>query len=125
MATPFCFLRNEVGTADTTGWLISPTVLNTGAIVGMAGSGGNPMSYPFGAIGWSMTTYIDAGSSTGHVAYQHTCYPAHQVKVANTTLYSYPTPSNSSFSNSPTYIVKCLTGVNDEVIGSTPTMTIH
>jgi hypothetical protein len=65
------------------------SVTNTGAIVGMAGSGQNPLSYPVGSSSWSMTTYIDAVSNTGHVAYQHTCYPAHQVKVANTTLYSY------------------------------------
>jgi hypothetical protein len=115
-----CHWRNAIGKADPSGWTISPTVTNTGAIVGMAGSGQNPLSVPFGSISWSMTTYIDATSSTVHVAYQHTCYPAHQVKVANTTLYSY-TPPNSS----PSFIVGCLTGLSDEVIGSSPTMTIH
>jgi hypothetical protein len=95
-------------------------VLNTGAIVGMSGSGQNPLSVPLGSIDWSMTTYIDAASSTGHVAYQHTCYPAHQVKVANTTLYLYTPPNSDSI-----YIAKCLTGLNPEVIGSSPTMPIR
>jgi hypothetical protein len=115
-----CYLRNAIGKASTNGWLLSPTVTNTGAIVGMAGSGQNPLSVPVGSIGWSMTTYIDTASSTGHVAYQHTCYPAHQVKVANTTLYLYTPPNSSS-----TFIVNCLTGINDEVIGTSTTKTIR
>ena len=118
--TADCYLRNAVGKASTTGWMISPAVVSTSASVGMVGSGQNPLSLPFGSIDWSMTTYIDAGSSTGHVAYQHTCYPAHQVKVANTTLYLYTPPSSS-----PLFIVGCLTGLSSEVIGSSPTMTIH
>lgn len=120
VGTADCFLRNAIGKANTSGWIISPTVLNTGAIVGMSGSGQNPLSLPFGSIDWSMTTYIDAASSTGHVAYQHTCYPAHQVKVANTTLYLY-TPPNSDSS----YIAECLLGLRPEVIGSSPTKSIH
>jgi hypothetical protein len=91
-----CYLRNNIGRANTGGWILSTTVLNSGAIIGMTGSGQNPLSYPFGAIGWSMTTNIDAGSNTGHVAYQHTCYPAHQVKVANTTLYRYIPPNSNT-----------------------------
>jgi hypothetical protein len=120
-----CYLRNAIGKASTAGWLLSPTVNSGAAIVGMAGSGQNPLSLPFGSIEWSMTTYIDTASSTGHVAYQHTCYPAHQVKVANTTLYSYPKPNNTTFNSSTTYIAGCLTGLLPEVVGSSPTMTIH
>ncbi|MGD0941845.1 MAG: hypothetical protein ABR905_19280 [Terracidiphilus sp.] len=115
-----CYLRNAIGKASTTGWLLSPTVNSGAAIVGMAGSGQNPLSVPFGSIDWSMTTYINAASSTGHVAYEHTCYPAHQVKVANTTLYLYTPPSSDT-----SYIAACLTGLRPEVIGSSPTLPIH
>jgi hypothetical protein len=115
-----CYLRNAIGKASTTGWLLSPTVNSGAAIVGMAGSGQNPLSVPFGSIGWRMTTYINAASSTGHVAYEHTCYPAHQVKVANTTLYLYTPPSSDT-----SYIAACLTGLRPEVIGSSPTLPIH
>jgi len=48
--TADCFLRNAVGKAGTNRWLLSPTVTNTGAIVGMSGSGQNPLSIPFGSI---------------------------------------------------------------------------
>jgi hypothetical protein len=120
VGTADCYLRDAIGKAPTTGWLISTTVLNTGAIVGMSGSAQNPLSLPFGSVDWSMTTYIDAGSSTGHVAYQHTCSPAHQIKVANTTLYRYTPPSSDAL-----YLARCLTGILPQVIGSTPTTTIR
>jgi hypothetical protein len=120
-----CYLRNAIGKASTDGWLISPTVNPSAASVTMTGTGQNPLSIPFGSIKWNMTTQINVGSNTGFVIYSHTCYPAHQVKVANTTLYSYPSPDNTSFNNSTAYIAGCLTGVLSQVSDTSPTMTIH
>ena len=123
--TADCFLRNAIGKAQPTGWTLNATVYPSRASVTMSGKSQNPLSYKIGNIQWSMITNIDVGSNTGSVTYTHTCYPAHQVRVANTTLYSYPGPSDTAFSNSSTYIVKCLTGVNDEVRDTSPTKTIR
>jgi hypothetical protein len=118
--TADCYLRNAIGKASTAGWQITPTVTPTRAAVTMAGSGQNPLSLPFGSIQWSMITSIDATANTGYVTYSHTCYPSHQVKVANTTLYLYTPPSSNI-----TYIAGCLTGFLNHVTGTSPTQTIQ
>jgi hypothetical protein len=115
-----CYLRDEVGKANTSGWLISSTVTNSGADVAMSGLGQNPLSVPIGDIGWNMTTYIDAVGSRGYVDYNHTCYPMHQIKVANTTLYRSTVTSNST-----SHIVACLVGAEPHTIGTSPITQIR
>lgn len=114
-----CYLRNGMKKA-VPGWQISPTLSGNAATVNMTGSSQNPLSFPFGSISWNMTIYIDANSSQGQVVYDHTCYPSHQVKVANTTLYLYTPPDNSEG-----FIVDCLTGLSPHVTGTSSTKPIR
>ena len=53
-----------------------------------------------------MRTVLDTtnpSSPTAYVNYNHTCYPAHQIKVNGAVIYSYIPPDDSS-----NYLFTCL-----------------
>ncbi len=56
----------------------------------LQGSGSNPLENPLATITWNMfivpSDYPNNPSVT--VNYQHTCYPAHIIKVNGTVVYS-------------------------------------
>jgi hypothetical protein len=74
----------------------------------------------------SLSLFQYPSDSLGGFMHQHAAFgitstgSAHQVKVANTTLYLYTPPSSDT-----SYIAACLTGLRPEVIGSSPTLPIH
>ena len=74
--------------------------------VHFSGASSNPLENAYAPITWDMRTVLnttDAQSPTGYVNYNHTCYPAHQIKVNGQVIYSYPPPRNDL-----TYITGCL-----------------
>jgi hypothetical protein len=116
-----CYLWNNSGYADPSHMtLVSVTYpYATQAQVHFLGYAGNPLELnpfpdPIGDINWDMNVVIDdsnPSAPTAQVAYSHTCYPAHIVKVNNTTVYEYlPLHDNAP------YIVNCLS--QDPVYGA-------
>jgi len=66
----------------------------------------HPLENQSATITWDMRTVLDTTnplSPTAYVNYNHTCYPAHQVKVNGAVIYSYIPPDNS-----PSYLFTCL-----------------
>lgn len=112
-----CYLWNAQGKADPSGFgedYSFPYVTQVQSH--FYGSSSNPLEPP-SPIQWDMRTVVDASNPsapTAYVNYNHTCYPAHQIKVNSTVVYSYIPPSNSA-----TVIFNCLALVNAKVIGQT------
>jgi hypothetical protein len=82
-----------------------------------SGSASNPLESSLATIQWDMRTVLDTTnpqSPTAYVNYNHTCYPAHQIKVNGSIIYSYQ-PSY----NDPNYLYQCLTLHVGTVIGQT------
>jgi hypothetical protein len=80
---------------------------NVGAIT-FAGSASDPFENALNAVTWQITTTINVtnpSAPTAKVNYNHTCYPAHQVKVGanNTVVYTYTPPEDDTV-----YIGLCL-----------------
>jgi hypothetical protein len=74
------------------------------------------------AINWNINTVVNdpnPAQPTAYVNYNHTCYPAHIVKVNNQVIYTYTPPSNT-----PAYIGLCLTGINPHVTGQTSPVVV-
>lgn len=123
-----CYLWNDTAQAPYSNFTYSSYnyQTNVGALT-FSGNASNPLETTLAAIDWSMTTFIDLSNPSqpmASVTYNHTCYPAHQVKVgaSNTVVYSYTPPSNTL-----PYITSCLTmGVNllTEVSGTTPSVPV-
>jgi hypothetical protein len=90
--------------------------------VDFSGAGANPLEPDLGAITWIMSTLVDTSnraSPTATVTYNHTCYPAHQIKVNGKVVYKYiPT------FNDVTRILGCLTGTLSAISGQTPPVAI-
>jgi hypothetical protein len=123
-----CYLWNWTAQAPYSNFSYTP--LNEGTNLGalqLSGSASNPLETTLAAISWNMITTINVSNPsqpTASVQYNHTCYPAHQVKVGpdNTVVYSYTPPYNNL-----AYIAACLTsGVNllTEVTGTTSFVSI-
>jgi hypothetical protein len=105
-----CHLWNQTGQASYSGFTYGTSSggTNLGALE-FIGSASNPLETTLAAISWDMITtinYSNPSAPTASVTYNHTCYPAHQVKVgsSNTVVYSFTPPSNSLV-----YIAACLT----------------
>jgi len=85
------------------------------------GESSNPLEAP-APINWSMRTVIDAppaGSSSAYANFNHTCYPAHQIKVNNQLVYLYTPPRNDGV-----FLTNCLLLHLDKVIGQSNTVTV-
>jgi hypothetical protein len=104
-----CHLWNQSGQAPYSNFSHVP--LNEGTNLGalqFSGSASNPLQTTWAAISWNMITTINVSNPaapTASVTYNHTCYPAHQVKVGpnNTVVYSYTPPYNNL-----AYLAYCL-----------------
>jgi hypothetical protein len=86
-----------------------------------SGSSCNPLE-PCVSITWDMRTVIDTTNPqapTAYVNYNHTCYPAHQVKVNGQSVYTYTPPSND-----PLYIAGCLSQFNNKIVGQTQPVAV-
>jgi hypothetical protein len=85
------------------------------------GSASNPLENPLAAIAWNMLVapigYPNSPSVT--VNYQHTCYPAHIIKVNGTVVYSYQPPRND-----PGYLFQCLVLGVGGISGSTAAIPV-
>jgi hypothetical protein len=117
-----CYLWNNKGKADPSGFTYDVTFpySNQGQ-VHFAGSSSNPLESQLARISWDMRTSITTSltsSSTALVHYNHTCYPAHQIKVNGTVVYLYTPPRNDT-----TYLFNCLVLQLDKVTGSQSTAT--
>jgi hypothetical protein len=76
------------------------------AQVHYVGSVYNSLESSIATITWDMRTVLDTtnpSSPTAYVNYNHTCYPAHQIKVNGAVIYSYIPPDDSS-----NYLFTCL-----------------
>ncbi|HVJ05868.1 MAG TPA: hypothetical protein VM578_09365 [Candidatus Saccharimonadales bacterium] len=90
-----------------------------------SGSSSNPLEVP-APIQWDMRTLIDTTNPvapTALVNYNHTCYPAHQIKVNGQVVYLYQPPSNDV-----TYIFGCLALQQGKIVGQqskSTTVPVH
>ena len=91
------------------------------ADVRLSGSSGNPLEPP-APITWDMHTVIDttnAESPKAYVEFDHTCFPAHQIKVNETSIYSYQPPRTDVG-----YRFDCLFLHINKLVGQTPTKAV-
>ena len=117
-----CYLWNDQGKANPAGFSYDVTFpYPHQGQVHFSGSASNPLELAPAPITWDMRTVVDnsnPGSPTAYVNYNHTCYPAHQVKVNGQIIYLYTPPENDI-----SYIAVCLSGLN-KVIGQTNPMSV-
>jgi len=86
------------------------------------GSSSNPLENQTATITWDMRTVLDTAnpqSPTAYVNYNHTCYPAHQIKVNGVVIHSYIPPDNS-----PSCLFTCLVSHDYMRTGVSPTVTV-
>ena len=117
-----CHLWNDAGQADSSGFEHDETYpLNSQGQVHFTGSAGNPLEPVDPPITWDMRTVINIQSdgATAYVNYNHTCYPAHQVKVNGQIIYSYIPPRNDLI-----YITGCLSQLNPKIVGQSSPVSI-
>jgi hypothetical protein len=103
-----CHLWNAWGKADLSnmGAYEVSYPYSTQAQVHLFGSGQDPLEPRLGGITWDMNVVVDdstPGAATAIVSFNHTCYPAHIVKVNGTVVYYYPPPQNNT-----AYLGACL-----------------
>jgi hypothetical protein len=92
------------------------------AQVHFVGSAYNPLESSAATITWDMRTVLDTTnqqSPTAYVNYNHTCYPAHQIKVNGVVVYSYMPPSDS-----PSYLFGCLVLHTNKLVNQTQPRTV-
>ena len=116
-----CYLWNQTGKATPNFSHDESYPFAHQAQVHYVGASANPLEDQNATITWDMRTVIDTTNQlapTAYVNYNHTCYPAHQVKVDGAVIYYYEPPDNS-----PSYLVTCLvlhdfkrTGVTSAVV---------
>jgi hypothetical protein len=116
-----CKLWNDVGKATPAFAHDETFPYATQAQSHFSGSSTNPLEGP-APITWDMRTVIDAtnpAAPTAYVNFNHTCYPAHQVKINGTLVYSFiPTD------NTVTHIASCLLLGQGKIIGQTSPVSI-
>lgn len=86
------------------------------------GSAYNPLESSLATIQWNMYTLVDdtnPSSPTAAVNYNHTCFPAHHIKVNGTVVYSYHPPREDT-----TYIGGCLLLHQNMIAGQTNPVTV-
>ncbi len=79
---------------------------STQAQVHFSGLGNDPLEPAIGGIVWDMNVVIDQSSPsapTALVSYNHTCYPAHIIKVNGQRVYEYLPQYNNT-----AYLTACL-----------------
>jgi hypothetical protein len=116
-----CRLWNQSGTASPSGFTYDASypVAHQGQ-VHFSGSASNPLEPP-APINWDMRTVINTpnpAAPTAIVNYNHTCFPAHQIKVNGTIVYLYTPPRNDT-----TYIFGCLALQSGKIIGQQSSST--
>jgi YD repeat-containing protein len=92
------------------------------AQVHYVGSVFNSLESSAATITWDMRTVLDTTnpqSPTAYVNYNHTCYPAHIIRVNGAVVYSYIPPSNS-----PQQLLNCLVFHDTKVVGQTQPMVV-
>jgi len=101
-----CYLWNNSGKAiPTFSYDVSYPYAYQGQ-VHYSGAASNPLETSLASIQWDVRTVLDTTnpqSPAAYVNYNHTCYPAHQVKVNGTVVYSYFPPRDDV-----TYLTQCL-----------------
>jgi hypothetical protein len=61
----------------------------------------------------------EAKAQCAYVNYNHTCFPAHQIKVNGQIIYAYSPPSTD-----PLYVFGCLVQHINKLVGVSPTKTV-
>jgi hypothetical protein len=117
-----CYLWNDAATATPAfSYDVSYPYVHQ-AQVHYTGSASNPLESSSATITWDMRTVLDTTnqqSPTAYVNYNHTCYPAHQIKVNGVVAYFYTPPSND-----PSYLFGCLVLHTNKLVGQTSPMTV-
>ncbi len=119
-----CHFWNKSGTANSTGLIYDTSypVAHQGQ-VHFSGTTWNPLENDNATITWDMRTVISTtnpAAPTAIVNYNHTCFPAHQIKVNGKVVYLY-TPPQSNIA----YIFNCLALHLNKVVGQqTSTTTV-
>ena len=112
-----CYLWNNAATAPHNfSYDVSFPQAHQGQ-VHYTGAASNPLETDLATITWDMRTVIDTTnpqSPTAYVNYNHTCYPAHQIKVNGQVIYLYTPPANDFL-----YITGCRLLHLNPVIGVT------
>jgi hypothetical protein len=91
-------------------------------VVTFTGTGNDPLEPKFGGINWNMAVLVNDSNPNApqaYVNYNHTCYPAINVKVNGTTIYDYQPPQNNT-----TYLSLCLLDVYSHIVGQSVPMTV-
>jgi hypothetical protein len=117
-----CFLWNDAGKAvPAFSYDVSYPYAYQGQ-VHYSGSASNPLESLSPPIAWDMRVVVDTtnpNSPTASVNYNHTCYPAHQIKVNGTIVYLYTPPENNL-----AYITACLAQINPKITGQTSAVPV-
>jgi len=113
-----CYLWNKRGKADPLGFIYDTSYpFPNQAQIHYSGSSSNPLEDSLATITWDMRTVLDNSNPAGPTAYvnfNHTCYPAHQVKVNGQVVYLYPPPADDI-----SYIFDCLVIQDNKISGQT------
>ncbi len=113
-----CYLWNKSGQASFDAFSYNTSYpFPHQAQVQYSGSASNPLESSLSSITWDVRTVIDTtnpAAPTAYVNFNHTCYPAHQVKINGQVVYLY-TPAE----NDLIYIFDCLVLHDNKVTGQT------
>jgi hypothetical protein len=112
-------LFNASGYANMTNMLGDLTVTGSTSESGSAhfdGTASNPLESSLAKISWDMRVTMDGSNPNNAlvttVNYNHTCYPAHIIKVQEYTVYYWGPPRSD-----PAYITGCLLLQQGKIIG--------
>lgn len=114
-----CYLWNQADYTDMSGMFGDLTVTGSTSESGNAhfdGTASNPLENSTAKTAWDMRVTMDGSNPNNAlvttVNYNHTCFPAHLVKVNEWTVYHYE-PSTSD----ATYVFGCLVLQQGKIIG--------
>ncbi len=114
-----CYLWNQADYADMSMMFGDLTITGPTGESGNAhfdGTASNPLENSTAKIAWDMRVTMDGSDPNNArvttVDYNHTCFPAHVVKVQEWTVYHYEPPSSDT-----TYVFGCLVLQQGKIIG--------
>ena len=114
-----CFLWHNAGKATTdamSGTVIRSGPTNESGEVFFTGRSSNPLESDAARIRWNVRVTMDGSNPLNvrvtQVAFDHSCFPAHNVKVQGYTVCHYVPPRTDTI-----YVTSCLLFQNDPVVG--------
>jgi hypothetical protein len=111
-----CFLWNAAAYASTSNFHQDASFpYSTQGQAHNYGTASNPLESSLAKIAWDMRTLVDYSNPdfvTAYVNYNHTCFPAHIIKVDGHTVYNWVPPRTDT-----DYITGCLLFQQGKIIG--------